>query len=388
MYKKNIEMKVGILTHPLRTNYGGILQNYALHVVLKRMGHHVLTIDRHNDKSICYILISYIKRNIQYYLLGKKNISTSFYLNLTRKQFVYISKNIQNFINKYIETTHYISSNLKLQETLKYDFDAYIVGSDQIWNKSYAPSCFLDFLGDMKVLRIAYAASFGGEYWNYSRKMTEKCSKLASKFDAVSVREKSAVDLCRDNLRIDSTHVLDPTLLLDREDYLDLVEQTDGENKENILMCYILDDSLEKREMISYLCQYFNLNPLEIKAKESEFKKDVSLDNMVVPSISKWLAGFRDAKFVITDSFHGMIMAIIFKKQFAVIGNERRGIARFKSLLSQLNMLNRMVDTMPDLIHLVDLNVDIDYLLVDSIIRENRKKSMQFIEKSLCNNLK
>lgn len=72
MYKKNIEMKVGILTHPLRTNYGGILQNYALHVVLKRMGHHVLTIDRHNDKSICYILISYIKRNIQYYLLGKK----------------------------------------------------------------------------------------------------------------------------------------------------------------------------------------------------------------------------------------------------------------------------------------------------------------------------
>ena len=111
-------MKIGILTHPLRTNYGGVLQNYALQKTLSNLGHDVLTIDRHNDKSKTYMFFSFLKRNIEHYLLGKRDIPTTYHINLSRKQFLFISQNIQNFIKENTKCTNYITSQQKLKESL------------------------------------------------------------------------------------------------------------------------------------------------------------------------------------------------------------------------------------------------------------------------------
>lgn len=375
-------MKIGILTHPLRTNYGGVLQNYALQKTLSNLGHDVLTIDRHNDKSKTYKFFSFLKRNIEHYLLGKRDIPTTYHINLSRKQFLFISQNIQNFIKENIKCTHYISSQQKLKESLQYDFDAYIVGSDQIWRKEYAPNSYLDFLGDKKVFRIAYAASFGHGYWTYSKPLTEKCRALVKNFDAVSVREKSAVSLCKTNLGIESHHVLDPTMLLTKDDYKHLINEDDEINPES-LMTYLLDDTPEKRSIVNTLLKEYNLERYEVKPKHKVLTKNINIEDMIVPPISLWLKGFRDAKYVVTDSFHGTVFSLLFNKQFFVFANKLRGLDRFTSLLSDLGLLDRIFYSEEDFIERYERLTVIDYERVNSIIDLKRNKSLTFLSKSL-----
>ena len=126
-------MKIGILTHPLRTNYGGILQNYALQYVLRSLGYSVETINWQENKSVIYIVISYVYRLFAHYVLRKKHIPTDMFLNVTNKQFLYISSNIQTFIKEYIKLSKQISSLKKIGEVNGFSYDAIIVGSDQVW---------------------------------------------------------------------------------------------------------------------------------------------------------------------------------------------------------------------------------------------------------------
>ena len=104
----------------------------------------------------------------------------------------------------------------------RYEYDAYVVGSDQVWRPNYNPFMKAMFLGITEredVKRIAYAASFGTSKWEFSPQMTSECAVLAKKFDMITVREKSGVDLCREYFGVEATWVLDPTMLLNREDY-------------------------------------------------------------------------------------------------------------------------------------------------------------------------
>lgn len=371
-------MKIGILTHPLRTNYGGVLQNYALQTVLRRMGHDVVTIDRHNDKSALYLLLSFVKRNVQHHLLGKKHIPTNYYINLTRKQFLYVSRNIQHFIGEHIQTSPYLSTNGQLKMTLKYGFDCYVVGSDQVWLKQYVPTTFLDFLGDSPVKRIIYAAS-GRLDWLQEGYKLEQCRALAQKFDAVSVREASSIETCRKYLGIEATHVLDPTMLLTKEDYLSLIRPDHSKPRKGVLMSYILDPTPQKQAMIETLRDRLGLTPLEVRPKEKEYKQNIVIDDLTVPPIEEWIAGFRDAEFVITDSFHGMVFSIIFNKQFLVVGNKKRGISRFLSILSLLGISNRLIYEDSHLDTIIDTIEDINFEEVNKIIENKKQASLRFI---------
>ena len=101
----------------------------------------------------------------------------------------------------------------------QFHFDAFVVGSDQVWRpryNAYIPNLFLDFTEGMSVKRIAYAASFGTDQWEFSAEQTTISSFLAKKFDIVSVREASGIQLCKQNLGVDAIQVLDPSLLLRR----------------------------------------------------------------------------------------------------------------------------------------------------------------------------
>ena len=374
-------MKIGILTHPLRFNYGGLLQNYALQQVLKRLGHDVYTIDVHQDKSSIYRLLSFIKRNILY-VLGKKNIPTHYYVNITRRQFLKISENLQPFIASHINTTEYISSYKDLHKTKKYNFDAYVVGSDQVWLKLFAPITFLDFIEKSKILKIAYAASFGNSDWSYGTQLTEKCKRLAKLFDGISVRESSAIQLCKKYLDVDATLVLDPTLLLTQDNYNELCSDVARTN-ENIIMKYILDNTALKESISNTLSKQLGLTIKEVKPKEKELKSCVNIEDMVIPPISEWIAGFRDADFVVTDSFHGMVFSIIYNKQFIVIGNYKRGIDRFTSLLSMLNLMDRLVTEDIDMDGYLSKISNIDYNKVNDIIEKNRIKSKEFLLRML-----
>lgn len=337
-------MKIGILTLPLIGNYGGVLQAYALQKILNNMGHEACLIERRNSKAekilklwlngVSFLFMRLRGRKIAFTLNNKKCDSKKLY--------------IDRFINTYINYK-YVRSYLNLNEK---DFDAFIVGSDQIWRPIYCNgkynkfkifNYYLFFTRNWNIKRLSYAASFGTDKWEYTKIQTWISKKLIKKFDAVSVREKNGVDLCKKYFDTDAQWVLDPTMLLTRDDYISLFQSHNTPKSKGSLLVYILDETSEKTQLIDKIEASLSLIPFYVN------KANNKTDTNVLPSIEQWLRGFYDAKFVITDSFHACVFSILFMKPFIVYGNKSRGLSRFTSLLNMFGLNDRLVTDLKDL---------------------------------------
>ena len=384
-------MEILILTQPLHTNYGGLLQAYALQQILKGMGHDVVT-DRlgvvrklplwNRALRFLYHAVQFcILKNYRYY--PYRYLFVSFDKESKAKRS--ISINTDRFVNTHIDTIDLLTrSNESVIDAVR-QFDAIVVGSDQVWRATMSdiPTYFLSFTKAINVKRIAYAASFGTDDLNEYSKMDMKIASESIKLvDAVSVREKSGVHLCRDYFKMDAVHVLDPTMLLSKDDYLKLIEEEDKPCSENILLTYVLDRTQEKNDIIQRVGEALHLTSCEngaVKYFSNVVESNVS--ECIYPSVSRWVAGFRDAQFVVTDSFHGTVFSIIFNKPFVAILNSKRGSSRFISLLSVLGLENRLISTTNDLLeeHLKP----IDYTEVNKILNDWRYLSISFMERHL-----
>ena len=333
-------MKIAILTQPLHTNYGGNLQNFALQKVLKDMGHEPVTIDRHHTVKLrTKLKLGYFKNLLMHFLKGTpKPLWKSFFS--SKKEQAYLRQGITAFIDTYINKTPRLYSDKAVHAAFKENnFDAVIVGSDQCWRPMYSPNIYtyyLDFLKDnKKIKKLAYAASFGTDEWEYTEEQTVRCKKLIQQFDLVTVREKAAVNLVAEKLNKDAEFVLDPTLLLSKEDYIELfVGKNLPDNKG--IYTYILDDSDWKTQVVETAKETLGL-PQFSNQHDGTFDS-----NQKFPSIESWIKGFADADFVITDSFHGTVFSIIFNKPFISLVNVSRGASRFESILGEFDLMQRL----------------------------------------------
>lgn len=373
-------MKIGILTLPLHINYGGILQAYALQTILKRMGHETFLIEK-QKKSLRLPLwkapFAYSKRILKNILGHPFPI---FYEQKYNKKIIIdsiIGQYTHSFINKYI-TRNLVNDFLDIQ---KEEYDAIVVGSDQIWRPKYFPEighAYLDFAEDWNIKRIAYAASFGTEEWEYTTKQTIKCKRLIKHFDAVSIRETTGVNLCHKYFDTTATNVLDPTLLLTKEDYIELFKKSNTTQSPGTLLSYILDETHTKIAFINKIAKEKNLIPFEVNPYG---KKNAPLEERIQLPVEQWIRGFYDAEFIITDSFHACVFSIIFNKPFVIIGNPERGLSRFTSLLSILNLNNRLImDTST-----YQQYTDINWNNVNLILKERKKTAVDFLTKHLNN---
>lgn len=374
-------MRIAILTLPLHGNYGGILQNYALQHVLRGMGHTVETVQlpREWKLPLWKKPLSYTKRFLKKYLLRRecRIFAEKFYNTLQNK----MVGNMQVFIQKHIQIRQ-VSAFFLLRCK---DYDAIVVGSDQIWRPrySYRPieDAYLCFARNWQgVKRVAYAASFGTDEWEYTPKQTSNCKRLVKLFNAVSVREASGVALCKEHLGVEALHVLDPTLLLDAKDYQRLFEHDDRLHQpEGQLLTYVLDETQEKQAIIQTLAHRFHYQSFRANSKYEDFF--APLEERIQPPVEQWLKDFHEAKFVVTDSFHATVFSILFGKPFVVIGNRERGLSRIYSLLGLFGLENHIVYKVED----VDLASDysFDKQQIFSFLQTWRKKSLDF----LLNNL-
>ena len=191
-------MRIAILTLPLHRNFGGILQCYALQTVLERMGHEVsvLSTDTVSVTKRTRLQL-FIKRWIKHYLLNRES---KFYGGKTETEIV--CQCVLPFIRQYIHRLD-VKDYACLQEQ---DLDAIVVGSDQIWRPTYyqpIANAYLKFAKDWThIKRVAYATSFGTDEWEYTPEETQECAALLKQFDAVSVREASAVQLCKEHFQV------------------------------------------------------------------------------------------------------------------------------------------------------------------------------------------
>lgn len=378
-------MKIAILTQPLKSNYGGMLQAFALQSTLKNLGHDVVTIDRQlNDKSNFRRILSFCKDLLR--LITLKKVPHRF----DSKQQNLIFENTLNFIRSHIKLTERIGSDRNMRlHFADNNYDAVIVGSDQTWRPSYSPNIYnfyLDFLTNSQTKRIAYATSFGVDHWEYSKFQTMRCRELASRFNAISVRERSGVNLCKTHLNADAEFVLDPTLLLSANDYLSRLEINTENNRSNGLFTYILDSNEDKNSAITKVAEHLKLRPFSSQATSSILKGDGKIiEDYVLPKVEEWIKGIHNAEYVITDSFHGCVFAIIFNKPFLAIGNVNRGQARFDSLLKLFNLEHRLISNSSQ-VNLDITSDDIDWPSINRTLIEHKTKSLKYITTSLGNN--
>ena len=365
-------MKIAILTLPLHSNYGGIIQNYALQTVLERMGHEVYTINLNMPKAKMNLVKAplSISKRILKKLLGRKD-GIIFIEKKHNHDKLIIEQHVHKFINDNIHLTKPFYSKEDLKEINDMEFDAIVVGSDQVWRIPYAypdiQTYFLDFITNNKIKKIAYSASFGTDEIEFSEKEIKDCGELIKSFDFISVREDAGLDLINNKYKWECKnkpiHTLDPTMLLSKEDYNNL--SSGYENQlEGELFYYILDMTEDKRKVIEQLSKDLGYKPFTVRAKNDMWYDDPH--ERIVPPLELWLQAFNKAKYVFTDSFHGCVFSIIFNKDFIVYGNADRGMSRFTSLINRFNLNDRFIVSFDGYKKEILLN-SIDYKNINNI---------------------
>lgn len=381
-------MKIGILTQSMAANYGCNLQAYALQTVLERMGHEVEILDRWGidprlGKKTYVQKLKLIIKDI-----AKICLNRPIYHAISYNDRKYFWRHFLEFQKTYLHLSRpfYNTEDLK-SYTLHNHFEGYVVGSDQVWRPDYnkngmLQNMFLDFADSEDVKRVAYAASFGIDSWTFSEEETQVCALLSKKFDGISVREDSGVGLCRDFLGVDATQVLDPTLLLSKDDYDRIIEGRKTTDINGQLYCYILDSCMEAKRTMERVSEITGFKPYTCLPLMPEGTyRPTDRKASVLPSIEQWLRCFRDAEMVLVDSFHGMVFSIIYNKPFWVVANPKRGITRFVSLLSLLGLEDRIV-TYNSIVEL-DLNRPVDWAKVRSRLHSEKLHSLSYLNKTL-----
>ena len=371
-------MKIGILTHPLDYNYGCLLQAFALQKTIKSMGHEVVTIDRFSDPRVAFFsqFKNWMKRIAAHYIKGK-NVSICWNPNLTMDMKRTLFSKTQKFVERNITNTGIVfPSDLKMIDE-KYQFDAYVVGSDQVWLPHFSQNCFLDFVERDNVKRIFYAASTGSTSFADVPSLAMKCKNLSRKFSGISVREDSLLPVVKKALGRDAIQVLDPTLLLDAKDYL--AACIEKEDDSPIIFTYILDKTDDKQVLVDKVQKELHL-PIVAGSVENDYErgKRMDINKCIYPSVDHWILNMARAKFVVTDSFHGTCMAITFRKPFVVVGNKIRGLNRFLSVLRLFNLENRLITDSTQFCSFFFSQLNNDS--ISELLEKKRKEAFDYIK--------
>jgi len=366
--------KVGIVNyHYSNHNYGAVLQAAALHSYINNTlgfeSEHISYIPQGSNPKWDKKLKSIINSYLMDFGLKEKKITHGSFMN---------PEIFEQFRQTWLprsDTTYRSYNELKLADLT---YSHVIVGSDQVWRPSYTGDSslvyFLAFL-NKKVKKISYAASFGNDYWELNESDTKVLADEVKKFSAVSVRENTGVDICKDTFGVNALHVLDPTLLVGRN-FFDLIigEQTKSDQAD--IVFYKLDIDKEFEKCIENTSSNFNFSVKNIYYSSKG-------RNHYYHPVNSWLHDIRESKLVITDSFHCICFAILFEKPFLYYPNDNRGLARLESLLSLLGLVNHIYRGNVDPSELMKELMNINYSEVNTKLANLRTDSEKFLTDAL-----
>lgn len=366
-------MKIAINTIVDYNNYGNRLQNYALQEVLQKYGYEVETIknfanpEKTRSERILNSLtdgsaLNKLKKRIQ-----KKESQNADAIS-DRERLERFKCFTTDYINETKVQINEKTTNFSFFET----FDAFVIGSDQVWNYEFSRFSFLDFIPyaklDQKV--ISYAASFGIS--TIPKKYENMYVNGLKKLSAISVRESAGADIVKRLIGEEVDIVLDPTMLLDTSEWIKLAKRSDFVLEGNkYLLTYFL--GTPKKEYSDYIERYAKFHNLEIlRLGDMNDKLCWSAGPL------EFLKLFQDAEAIFTDSFHACVFSILFEKYFEVFSREtdnRSMNSRIDTLLSTLNLEDRWFNS--------SIKDKINYVEIKKKIDSEKKKSICFIESNL-----
>lgn len=360
-------MKIGIISIHYGVNFGSALQAYALPEYIKS------TYPNAETEVVNYIPPRYRFKN-QYSYNGGNGI---------KKRVGWMLRAMQRFINdskykRYLSSVTNVSPKIFDAKTAKdryKEYDCLIAGSDQIWNSDYNqgfdPMYYLSFGGN-RTKKVSYAASCGKNDFSDNEWIDMK--KSLKSFSKISIRESSTVEIMRKK-GIECQFVLDPTYLLSKEEWSKIEKKEDI--KEPFLLIYLLD--VDGKDIIDYaknVAMQRNLKTVLIVNGPAIKKYDV--DYVMwnkTPDSYIWL--FRNASYVVTNSFHGTSFSINMEKQFVVFKRDKYN-SRIDSILGAMGLEDRCVT-----LNGMNILPDIDYSYVNEKKEVLLIESKQFIKEAL-----
>ena len=226
--------------------------------------------------------------------------------------------------------------------------DSFMLGSDQMWTGSSTNlvgyTFFLDFV-DKNKKKIAFSTSFGQSDFYASDEVVETAGDFLKRFDAVSVREKSGVSVCKNRFGVKAEQIMDPVFLCTEEDYDVLCNTVNDPIDEKYLLCYILDPTPEKEAAAKAIADREGLQiKVVLGLREHPVAKEKWHTGTILPRISseQFLYYIKHCSYLLTDSHHGTCFGIIYKRPYAALVNQARGATRFETVASALGLTDRL----------------------------------------------
>ncbi|TGD22753.1 polysaccharide pyruvyl transferase family protein [Companilactobacillus suantsaicola] len=366
-------MRIAIDTIVDYSNYGNRLQNYALQKVLENQGHEVITLKNYTHivnkeprvKRIKRLLAEggLLKKGYKKIIRKASKAKQSKRLNSLREE------NFKKFTEKYIHESDFVLN----QNTKVFDFDrdidCYVVGSDQVWNYNFTRFSSFDFISFSKKPKISYAASFGVD--SVPDNLLNIYRKGLNSFNYISVREKVGKNLVEEISGQKATIVLDPTLLLDKSEWMKLITNKKLYSKKFILVYFLGKPNKFERQ---YITDFAKIEGYEVKTLMTY--SDV---NLWKADPSEFINLFSQAEAVFTDSFHACVFSIIFEKYFEVFNRNYTGPSmnsRLDTLFDDLNLGSRWYDGKIK-------ETVIDYVSVKKKLDKRKRESIEFLNDSL-----
>lgn len=369
--------KIGTITFHESINYGALLQTYALQYYLNNQGYDSEVIDYRNSE-----------RGIKHMSFSRKLVHHIWHRVIKKMLIGEIrQRKTANFINKNITLSKKKYTNYSMLYNEPPIYDAYITGSDQVWNPkntSGDSSYFLTFAPKDK-LKISYAPSFGVTVLNDKHK--EKYKEWLLGIDYLSVREKEGQAIIKDLVNKNATMTVDPTLLLKKEEWEKIA--VPYRNRKPYVLCYHMPGDKIVNGAISRIAKHIaKKNDWDvISIGQKEYMKLIPGNKKIFDAgPDEYVGLFQNADFVLTNSFHGTVFSIIFNKPFYVPINrnlppEKVLSSRISSLLNILSIENRLISANDELN--LDYSANIDYTKVNSLLKKAREESQKFLNDAL-----
>lgn len=349
-YGRGLRWDVGIVGWWFASNYGSALTYYVLGKSIEQMG-----------KSVIFIPVPQLNNH-------NWDVDTQIVEKFMAKHFRIAKK--RQYDN--------------LKEVNQF-CDSFLLGSDQMWTESTTKlvgySFFLDFV-DKEKKKIACATSFGASKFNSDLKMRYTARDYLKQFDAISVRENSGVEICRDKFGINAEQIIDPIFWEGEKVFDEIIIKNDcNDLPERYLLCYMLDPDCKKRDLVQYVAKKNQLKILTVFGlKEYEGAKNNWNIGAIVekPTIEEFLLLIKNCEFLLTDSHHGTCLGIIFHKNYFAIGNEKRGIDRFTTVAKKLGTTDRIL-SLPTNYDVIDQISEIDYKEVDARLNQEVMRAKEWL---------
>lgn len=347
--------KIGILTFHYADNHGAVLQAYALRKVI-------------NSFPDCHAeIINYVPKGYGYLIPSGCSA-----VDMQRKR-----EKFNRFLSEHcgIDTPmcHSVTGN---------EYDIYVVGSDQVWNLDLRENAdyeyFLPHL-DEGAKRVAYSASIGMEVERIDRALF---GKYLPRFEAISLREKNYMDVISELSGKKCKYTLDPTLLLSEKDY-EIIMEKPGENEKSYVLYFWYgngDDVYKSIETVNLVARKYDLSIKHTFSSETCLMRQLLVrdgGNILQGGVGEFLWYIKNASVIITNSFHGAVFSLIFRRPLYIYYPAIRS-CRQESLVELLNIRDRVLRgyTNAD-----KLNLEMDYSSLSSILESEKKRSISYLKK-------